>query len=154
MLKISAIAAGMLALSGTAVLAQGSSWWSGPSDARYGASGPAARSVGGDPNVNHTFNGATSSSTMTRAEQKWDSAHGAMSTPSVATQGPAPGRQYLAEMPETAPAQTQYQAQAPAMAQQIDEPMDRPHQVFITDEHGFRYDRKGYRLDARGHVMR
>jgi hypothetical protein len=110
--------------------------------------------VGGDPNVNHTWNGSTSSSTMSRAEQKWDSAHGATSTPAVATQGSPPQRQYLAEMPEPAPAPAQSQAQAPAMAPQIDEPMDRPHQVFITDEHGFRYDRNGSRLDARGYVMR
>ena len=163
MLKTSAIAACVLALSGTAALAQ-SHWWdswipNGPRDASNGANGPARRSVGGDPNVNHTFDGSTSSSTISRADQKWDSAHGASSTPAVATQGPGPQQdQYLAEAPARyqaqPPAQARYQAQAPAAASQIDEPMNRPHQVFITDEHGFRYDRNGYRLDARGYVIR
>jgi hypothetical protein len=37
---------------------------------------------------------------------------------------------------------------------QVDEPLSRPHRVYITDEHGWRYDRKGNRLDARGHVLR
>jgi hypothetical protein len=161
MLKTSAIAACVLALSGTAALAQ-NHWWdswipNAPKDAPYGTNGPARRSVGGDPNVNHTYNGTTSSSTISRADQKWDSAHGATSTPAVATQGPGPQQdQYMAESPARyqPQAQAQYQAQVPAAAPQLDEPMSRPHQVFITDEHGFRYDRKGYRLDSRGYVMR
>jgi len=148
MLKTSAIAVCVLALSGSAALAQ-SSWWnrwipSGPTDAPYGANGPAARSVGGDPNVNHTFNGRTSSSSMSRADMKWDSAHGASST--------SGGSSYVPRAPQYG-----YQAQAPAQYQRqqvTDEPAGGPHRVYITDEHGFRYDSKGRRLDSRGYVIR
>ena len=77
MLKIAFAAACVLAVSGSVVSAQ--SRLQGPSDAPYGANGPAERSVGGDPNVNHTWNGSTSSSSMRNAQLKWESAHGAKS---------------------------------------------------------------------------
>jgi hypothetical protein len=139
MLKTSATAACVLALSGGVALAQ-NNWatdWvpPGPNDAPGGANGPArARAIGGSPNVNATFNGTTTSSTMSRQQQKWESAHGASSTPSGYAYGPA----------------SQYQSQA----QVVDEPGRGPHRVYITDEYGFRYDRKGNRLDARGYVIR
>jgi hypothetical protein len=28
-----------------------------------------------------------------------------------------------------------------------------PHRAYMTDEYGFKYDRRGDRLDARGHVI-
>jgi hypothetical protein len=129
MLKTSAIAACVLTLSGGVALAQGN-WLTnwippGPSDAPGGANGPArARAIGGDPNVNATYNGTTTSSSMSRQQTKWESAHGVASSP--------------------------FQAQALT----ANESARGAHRVYITDEYGFRYDRRGNRLDARGYVIR
>ena len=68
---------------------------------------------------------------------KWDSAHGAPST--------SGGSSYVPRAP-----QYRYQAQA----QMADEPVKGPHRVYITEEYGVRYDRKGNRLDSRGYVIR
>ncbi len=74
------VAACVLAVSGSMAFAQSRISPVGPSEARFGADGPADRSVGGDPNVNHTWNGSTSSSSMRNAQMKWESAHGATSS--------------------------------------------------------------------------
>jgi len=143
MLKTSAIAACVLALSGGVALAQGN-WLTnwippGPSDAPGGANGPArGRAIGGDPNVNATYNGTTTSSSMSRQQTKWESAHGLASSPDA---------RYGYASPYQA---TPYQAQALT----ADEPTRGPHRVYVTDEYGSRYDRKGNRLDARGYVIR
>jgi hypothetical protein len=81
MLKTAFVAACVLAVSGGVALAQ--SQLQGPSNAPYGANGPAERSVGGDPNVNHTWNGATSSSSMRNAELKAQSARAAQGAPTA-----------------------------------------------------------------------
>jgi hypothetical protein len=77
MFKTAFIAACVLAVSGSVAFAQMK--LAGPNEAPYGANGQAERSVGGDPNVNHTFNGSTSSSSMRNAQMKLDSARGATS---------------------------------------------------------------------------
>jgi hypothetical protein len=80
MFKTAFVAACVLAVSGGVALAQSRmSSVAGPNEAPFGADGPAERSVGGDPNVNHTWNGSTSSSSMRNAQLKWESAHGAKS---------------------------------------------------------------------------
>jgi len=81
MLKTAFVAACVLAVSGSVAFAQ--SRLQGPSDAPYGANGAAERSVGGDPNVNHTWNGATSSSSMRNAELKAQSARAAQGAPAA-----------------------------------------------------------------------
>lgn len=78
MLKTALMTACVLAASVSIASAQ--SMLSGPNNAPYGANGPAERSVGGDPNVNHTFNGSTSSSSMRNAQMKAESARGASSS--------------------------------------------------------------------------
>ena len=79
MMKTAFVAACVLAVSGSVAFAQSGMSVAGPNEAPYGANGPAERSVGGDPNVNHTWNGSTSSSSMRNAQLKWESAHGAKS---------------------------------------------------------------------------
>src|SRR5260370_40718751 len=81
MLKTAFMAACVLAVSGSVAFAQ--SMLQGPHDAPYGANGPAERSVGGDPNVAHTWNGATSSSSMRNAELKAQSARAAQGAPAA-----------------------------------------------------------------------
>ncbi len=80
MLKTAFVAACVLAVSASAAFAQSRVTVAGPTEAPFGADGPADRSVGGDPNVNHTWNGSTSSSSMRNAQMKWESAHGAKSS--------------------------------------------------------------------------
>ena len=79
MFKTAFVVACVLAMSGSVAFAQSRMSVAGPSEAPFGADGPAERSVGGDPNVNHTWNGSTSSSSMRNAQLKWESAHGAKS---------------------------------------------------------------------------
>jgi len=79
MFKTAFVAACVLAVSGGVALAQSRMSVAGPNEAPFGADGPAARSVGGDPNVNYTWNGSTSSSSMRNAQLKWESANGAKS---------------------------------------------------------------------------
>lgn len=80
MFKTAFVAACVLAVSGSVAFAQSRlGVAAGPNEAPFGADGPAERSVGGDPNVNHTWNGSTSSSSMRNAQLKWESAHGAKS---------------------------------------------------------------------------
>ena len=79
MFKTAFVVACVLAVSGSVAFAQSRMSVAGPSEAPFGADGPAERSVGGDPNVNHTWNGSTSSSSMRNAQLKWESAHGAKS---------------------------------------------------------------------------
>jgi hypothetical protein len=79
MFKTAFVAACVLAVSGSVAFAQSRMSPVGPNEAPFGADGPAERSVGGDPNVNHTWNGSTSSSSMRNAQLKWESAHGAKS---------------------------------------------------------------------------
>jgi hypothetical protein len=81
MLKTAFVAACVLAVSGSVAFAQ--SRLQGPNDAPYGANGPAERSVGGDPNVAHTWNGSTSSSSMRNAELKAQSARAAQGAPAA-----------------------------------------------------------------------
>ena len=124
MVKISALAGCLLALSGGLALAQNSmSGWmpAGPNDAPGGANGAArTRSIGqGDPNVNDTGDSRTTSSTFIRQQMKRESAgyYGsqAMASDSYAGRG--------------------------------------PRRICITDEYGFKYDARGDRLDARGNVI-
>jgi hypothetical protein len=77
MIKTAFVAACVLAVSGSVAFAQSRI---SPTEAPFGADGPAERSVGGDPNVSHTWNGSTSSSSMRNAQMKWESAHGAKSS--------------------------------------------------------------------------
>jgi hypothetical protein len=79
MYKTAFVAACVLAVSGSVAFAQDRMSVAGPNEAPFGANGPAERSVGGDPNVNHTWNGSTSSSSMRNAQLKWESANGAKS---------------------------------------------------------------------------
>jgi hypothetical protein len=80
MFKTAFVAACVLAVSGSVAFAQSRlGVVAGPNEAPFGANGPAERSVGGDPNVNHTWNGSTSSSSMRNAQLKWESANGAKS---------------------------------------------------------------------------
>jgi hypothetical protein len=79
MIKTAFVAACMLAVSGSVAFAQSQMSIGGANEAPFGANGPAERSVGGDPNVNHTWNGSTSSSSMRNAQLKWESANGAKS---------------------------------------------------------------------------
>jgi hypothetical protein len=83
MLKTALMTACVLAASVSIASAQSRLPIAGPNDAPFGANGQADRSVGGDPNVNHTFNGSTSSSSMRNAQLKWESAHGASSASGV-----------------------------------------------------------------------
>jgi len=79
MFKTAFVATCVLAVSGSVAFAQDRLSVAGPNEAPFGANGPAERSVGGDPNVNHTWNGSTSSSSMRNAQLKWESANGAKS---------------------------------------------------------------------------
>ena len=81
MFKTAFVAACVLAVSGSVAFAQ--NLLQGPHDAPYGANGPAERSVGGDPNVAHTWNGATSSSSMRNAELKMQSARAVQGAPAA-----------------------------------------------------------------------
>lgn len=145
MLKTSTIAACVLALSGSAALAQ-TDWMTGwlppaPSDAAGGANGPArVRSIGGDPNVADTGGGQTTSSSVTKQIIKTQSAAGANS---------APGGYYYYGNGRYRPA---YGTQAQALTSD-EEPVRGPHRVYITDEYGFKYDRQGNRLNAQGYVI-
>ncbi len=143
MWKSSTIAACVLALSGSAAMAQtnGMTGWmpSGPNDAPGGANGPArVRSIGqGDPNVNDTAGSRTTSSSMLKQEIKTESAMGATSAPGSYAYGQyRPGYAY----------------QAQALTADT-EPAYGPHRVYLTDEYGFKYDSQGNRLNSRGYVI-
>ena len=81
MFKTAFVAACVLAVSGSVAFAQ--SLMQAPHEAPYGANGAAERSVGGDPNVAHTWTGATSSSSMRNAELKMQSARAAQGAPAA-----------------------------------------------------------------------
>jgi hypothetical protein len=83
MLKTAFVAACVLTVSGSVTFAQ--NMLQGPNNAPYGANGQAERSVGGDPDVSHTWNGSTSSSSMRNAELKAQSARAAQGAPGTPT---------------------------------------------------------------------
>jgi hypothetical protein len=136
MMKTSLIVAGLLAVSGSAAMAQsGGNWMTnwippGPTDAPGGANGAAPGRYMGDSAVTTNGQGTTSSS-MLEQQTKRESAMG---------QGPSA---------TASTGYTTYQAQA----QRADEPMGTRHRAYITDEYGFKYDRYGNRLDGRGNVI-
>ena len=128
MLKTSTLVACVLALSGSAAMAQSwpSNWMPpGPNDAPGGANGPArVRDIGSPTgNVDQNYTGRTSSTSILSQTNKQQSAAG------------APRSDY------TSQAQLQYGAQPRG-------------NVYMTDEYGFKYDSRGNRLDARGNPMR
>jgi hypothetical protein len=131
MLKTSTIVACVLALWGSAAMAQNwpSQWMPpGPNDAPGGANGPArARDIGSpSANVNQTVGGRTTSTTILSQTNKQQSAAGA--------------------------SHSDYTSQA--QLQNGIRPSGSRGNVYMTDEYGFKYDSRGNRLDARGNPMR
>ena len=134
MLKTTTIAACVLALSGSAALAQ-SSWMppGGANDAAGGANGAArVRDIGtAAPSVDQTAGGRTTSTTILSQSNKQQSAAGA------------------ARSDYSSQAQMQYGAQnAQAMGQ-----AGGSQGAYITDEYGNRYDSRGNRI-GRGQPVR
>ena len=128
MLKTSTLVACVLALSGSAAMAQSwpSNWMPpGPNDAPGGANGAARTRDIGSPtgNVDQNYTGRTSSTSILSQTNKQQSAAG------------APRSDYSSQ------AQLQYGGQARG-------------NVYMTDEYGFKYDSRGNRLDARGNPRR
>jgi hypothetical protein len=127
MLKTSMIVASLLALSGSAAIAQSYAPWipAGPNAAPGGAGGPApATSIGSpSPNATDTVGGGTRSTTILSQSNKAQSAAGASRS------------DYDSQ------AQLQYGALGLAAGAQ-----DNPRRVAITDEYGNQYNRRGERI--------
>lgn len=133
MLRISTIAACVLALSAPVALAQSNWMPPGPSDAPGGANGAApTRDVGSSGTAYQTGDSRSTSSSILEQRLKQESAAGSWA-PAYNTGAPAG-----------------YTSQAMTM----DDPMrGGRHRVAFTDEYGFRYDSRGDRLNAQGYVI-
>jgi len=135
------IAAGALALSGGAVLAQtNSSDWlpSGPNSAPGGANGAAPMISVGDPSANarDTVNGGSRSTSLLSQSNKNQSAAGLPSTNYNS------GRQVrYEEAPSAYQSQAQYQG-----SMIVSDFADNPRAVVVIDEFGNRYNSRGERI--------
>jgi hypothetical protein len=129
MLRTTAIAACVLALSGSLALAQSN-------NAPYGANGAAPLRDVGSPSANasDTVNGSTSSTSILSQSNKNQSAAG------------MPSSSYSSGMPGGQSAGTQYRYGPQQAYGGMSGDQTNPNAVCITDEYGYKYNCRGDRI--------